>query len=114
MCDIIDIFCFYKIVDLSFFDEVIFFDDYDIERWKNLWKRLIYGINKVRNGNFFEIFYEFFKLKYEYILRKLLKDKKIMCICERRRDISDKMFWLSGSYMIEEWSIIFMIFGLKF
>lgn len=56
MCDIIDIFCFYKIVDLSFFDEVIFFDDYDIERWKNLWKRLIYGINKVRNGNFFEIF----------------------------------------------------------
>lgn len=56
MCDIIDIFCFYKIVDLSFFDEVIFIDDYDIERWKNLWKRLIYGINKVRNGNFFEIF----------------------------------------------------------
>lgn len=113
MRDIIDILCSHKIVDLSFLDEVISLDDHDTERWKNLWKRLIYGINKVRYGNSLEIFQESLKPKYEHISRKLSKDKKIMCTCERRRDISDKMSWPSGSYTTEEWSTTSTTFGFK-
>ncbi|XP_052721640.1 uncharacterized protein LOC128192737 [Crassostrea angulata] len=112
MRDIIDILCSQKIVDLSFLDEVISCNDHDTERWKNLWMRLIYGINKVRNGNSLEIFQDSLKPKYEHISRKLKKDKKIMCTCERR-DISDKMSWPSGSYTTEEWSTTSTTFGLK-
>lgn len=114
MRDIIDILCSQKIVDLSFLDEVISCDDHDIERWKNLWKRLIYGINKLRNGNSLEIFQESLKPKYEHISSKLSKDKKILCTCERRDiKLTDKMSWPSGSYTTEERSTTSTTFGLK-
>lgn len=112
MRDIIDILCSQKIVDLSFLDEVISCDDHDIERWKNLWKRLIYGINKLRNRNSLEIFQESLKPKYEHISSKLSKDKKILCTCERR-NITDKMSWPSGSYTTEDRSTTSTTFGLK-
>lgn len=114
MRDIIDILCSQKIVDLSFLDEVISCDDHDIERWKNLWMRLICGINKLRNGNSLEIFQESLKPKYEHISSKLSKDKKILCTCERRDiKIADKMSWPSGSCTTEERSTTSTTFRLK-
>lgn len=103
MRDIIDILCSRKIVDLNFLDEVISCDDHDIERWKNLWKRLINGINKARNGTSLEIFQESLKQKHEHISSKLSKGKKILCICQRKGiKIDDKMSWPSGSCTTEE------------
>uniref|UniRef100_A0A8W8L197 CARD domain-containing protein n=1 Tax=Magallana gigas TaxID=29159 RepID=A0A8W8L197_MAGGI len=103
MRDIIDILCSHKIVDLTFLDEVISCDDHDIERWKNLWKRLINGINKARLGTSLEIFQESLKQKHEHISSKLSKGKKIVCICQRKGlKIYDKMSWPSGSCTTEE------------
>lgn len=103
MRDIIDILCSHKIVDLTFLDEVISCDDHDIERWKNLWKRLINGINKARHGTSLEIFQESLKQKHEHISSKLSKGKTIVCICQRKGlKIYDKMSWPSGSCTTEE------------